>query len=85
MKILAIKEYLGMIRLYLSDIINNVKSPKKWKIQLIITTSFICSKDSNETRTMCRKSDNIEIIWVMKRMKLLKNFLNLFCKDIKKD
>ena len=42
--------------------------------------NFISSKDSNETRTMHTKSNNIEIV---RQMKLLENFLNLFCKDIK--
>ena len=42
--------------------------------------NFISSKDSDETRTMHTKSDNIEI---MKQMKLLKNFLILFYKDTK--
>ena len=27
----------------------------------------------------------LEIRWAMKKMKLLKNFLNLVCKNIKKD
>ena len=45
--------------------------------------NFISSKDSDETRTMRAKSNNVEM--GSKQMKLLKNFLNLFCKDIKKD
>ena len=32
---------------------------------------------------MHARSDNVEIIRVVKQMRLLKNFLNLFCKDIK--
>ena len=34
----------------------------EWKIQLTMSINFISSKDSNETRHMHTKSDNIEII-----------------------
>ena len=81
-----------MIRPYLRDIINyhktqevwkvhldnkviDYKTSGEWKTQLSMTINFVSSKDSDEIRTMM----------VMKQMKLLKNFLNLFCKDIKKD
>ena len=49
------------------------------KIQLTMVINFISSKDSDETRTMRTKIDNIAVM-----IKLLKSFLNLFCKDIKK-
>ena len=79
-KNLSPKEYLDMIRPYLSDIINDHKTPKnlrvhssnevidyetqfgEWKIQLTMSINFISSKDSDETRNMHKKSDNIEII-----------------------
>ena len=69
-----------MIRPYLSDIINDHKTPKnlrvhssnevidyetqfgEWKIQLAMSTNFISSKDSDETRNMHIKSDNIDIM-----------------------
>ena len=34
----------------------------EWKIQLTMSIKFISSKDSNETRIMHTKSDNIEIM-----------------------
>ena len=43
-KILAVKEYLGMIKQYLRDIINDHKTQEEWKIQLTVETSFISSK-----------------------------------------
>ena len=78
-KNLSIKEYLNMIKPYLSDIINDHKTRglvryhsgnKTWveetsserKIQLTIAISFISSKDSDETRTMHTKSNNVEIM-----------------------
>ena len=79
-KNLSAKKYLNMIRPYLSDIINDHKTPKKlrvhssnevfdyetqygeWKIQLTMSINFISSKDSDETRNMHTKSNNIEIM-----------------------
>ena len=42
--------------------INYHKTQGEWKIHLTMTINFSSSKDSNETRTMHMKSDNIEII-----------------------
>ena len=81
-KSLSIKYYLNVIRPYLRDIINDHNMQTEWKIQLITIIDFISCKNSNKIHT---KSNNIEIMMVMKQMKLLKNFLNLFCKYIKKD
>ena len=62
-KILAIKEYLSMIEPYLVDMINDYKNRGEWKIQLTAEINFSSSKpDSNETRIMHTKSDNIEIM-----------------------
>ena len=49
-KRLSIKEYLNMIRLYLSNIIDDHKD--EWKIQLTIKTSFISIKDSGEIHSI---------------------------------
>ena len=52
-----------MITRYLVDMINDHKTQGEWKIQLIMTINFISSKpDSDETRIMHAKSDNIEIM-----------------------
>ena len=57
-KTLSIEEYLTKIRLYLKDIINNLKKSDTWKIQLTIAVNFISSKDDNdEERVMHSKSD----------------------------
>ena len=64
-----------MVRPYLNDIKNDQKAHEgvhlgnkdyktmgEWKIQLTMSINFISHKDSNETRTMHTKSDNIEIM-----------------------
>ena len=72
-KNLSPKEYLDMIRPYLSDIINAHKTPKnlgvyssnkvrEWKIQITISINFISSKVSDETHNIHTKNDNIETI-----------------------
>ena len=61
-KILTIEEYLSMIESYLVDMINDHKNQGEWKIQLSAEINFISSKqDSDETRIMHTKSNNIEI------------------------
>ena len=61
-KNLSPKEYLNVIKLYLSDMINDHKTQSEWKIQLTMQINFISSKDSEETRMMYIKSHNIEIM-----------------------
>ena len=84
-KILSFKEYLDMMRPYLSDVINKHKTQGEWKIQLIMAINFIISIGSNETRTMHTKSGNIEITMGGETDETIEDFLNLFCKDINKD
>ena len=61
-KILTIEEYFSMIESYLVDMINDHKNQGEWKIQLSAEINFISSKpDSDETRIMHTKSNNIEI------------------------
>ena len=62
-KILTISEYLDMIIPYLIDMINDHKNQGEWKIQLSAEINFSSSKpDSDETRIMHTKSNNIEIM-----------------------
>ena len=46
-KNLSIKEYIDIMRPYLSDIINNHKTQEEWKVQVIMTFDFISFKDSD--------------------------------------
>ena len=60
-KILTIREYLNMIRPYLVDMINDHKHQSEWKIQLSAEI-FSSKPDSDETRIMHTKNNNIEIM-----------------------
>ena len=89
-----------IIRPYLSDTINDKtqgkwgihsgnkiighKTQSEWKIQLTIAINFSSSKDSDETSTMHAKSNNVEIMMGSETDEIIENFLNLFCKNIKK-
>ena len=53
------REYLDIIRSYLSNMIND---QSKWKIQLTMQINFISHKDSEGTCTMYTKRRNIEIM-----------------------
>ena len=57
----------------------------EWKIQLTMQINFISSNDSEDIRTMSTKSNNIEIMMDSETEILIKNFSNLFCKDINMD
>ena len=72
-----------MVIPYLNDIINDHKTQGEWKIQLIMPINFISSKDSDETRTMRKKSNNIEIMMGSEANEIIEELLNLFCKNIK--
>ena len=61
-KTLSVEEYLKKIRPYLKDIINNLKKPDTWKIQLTIANNFISSLNNDEERVMHSNNDNIEIM-----------------------
>ena len=51
-----------MISPYLSNVINDHKTRREWKIQLTMSINFISSIDYDETRNFVTKSNNIEIM-----------------------
>ena len=62
-KILTTEEYISVIESYLVDMINDHKNKGERKIQLTAEISFISSiPDSDETRIMHTKSDNLEFM-----------------------
>ena len=52
----------GSARYHSSNKLWIEKASSEWKIQLTMAINFISSKDSDETRTMHTKSNNIEIM-----------------------
>ena len=61
-KTLSVEEYLNKICPYLKDIINDLKKPNTWKIQLTTAVNIISSKDNDEVCVMHSRSVNIEIM-----------------------
>ena len=57
-----LKKYLCKIRPFLKDIINDLKTPDIWKIQLTIAINFISSKNNDEEHVIHSKNDNIKIM-----------------------
>ena len=51
-----------MISPYLSNVINDHKTRREWKIQLTMSINFISSIDYDETRNFVTKSNNMEIM-----------------------
>ena len=90
-KILSVKEYLDMIRQYLSDIINDHKTQGEWKIQLTMEINFIFSKDSkdskdfNEIHNMHTTSDDIEIMIGDETDKIIKKLLESLFKKYQEE
>ena len=75
----------GEWRIHSGNRIKERKTSSEWKIQLIMQVNFISSKDSDETRTMHAKSNNVKITIGIETDEIIEDFLNLFRKDIKKD
>ena len=74
-----------MIRPYLSSMINNQNFQVDLKTQLTVSINYMPSKDSEETCSLNTKSLNVEFIKGCKTEKIVKEFLNLFCKNMKTD
>ena len=74
-----------MIRPYLSDMINDHKIRREWKIQLTMQISFISSKNSEETCTMYTKSHNIEIMIGNETDEIIEKLFESFLQNYQKD
>ena len=60
------------------------KTSSKWKIQITMAFNFISSKDSDQTRTLHTKSNNVEIMIGSDTNEIIKDLFESFCKNIKK-
>ena len=54
------------------------KTSSEWKIQLTMAINFISSKDSDETRTMHTKSNNVEIMVGSETDEIIKDLFESF-------
>ena len=54
------------------------KTSSEWKIQLTVAINFISSKDSDETRTMYTKSNNVKIIVGSETDEIMKDLFESF-------
>ena len=59
---LSLEEYLNKIKLYCSNIINDLQSYDTLKIQLTIAVNFISSKDAEEEHVIHSRSNTIKFI-----------------------
>ena len=60
------------------------KTSSEWKIQLTMAINIITSKDSDETRTMHTKSNNVEIMIGSEIDEIIEDLFESFLKNIKK-
>ena len=58
------------------------ETSSEWKIQLTMTINFVSSKDSDETRTMHTKSNNVEIMIGSETDKLIEDLFESFFSKI---
>ena len=70
----------GLVRYHSGNKTWVEETSSEWKIQLTMAISFISSKDSDETRTMHTKSNNVEIMMGSETDEIIKDL----CKNIKK-
>ena len=73
---LALYDYFEIIRPYLKDLIDDHKG--EWKIQLSMRMIFVSFTDSNETRDMYTKSDNITIMSGIETDDVINELFNSF-------
>ena len=74
-----------MIRAYLTDLINDHKTRREWKIQLTMEINFISFKDSEETRSMLTKSHNIAIMVSNETDRIIEKLFESLLQNYKKD
>ena len=77
---LSTVEYFKVIRHYLKDLIDDRKSKDEWKIQLSMRIIFVSFTDSNETREMHAKSNNITIMIGFETEDAINELFNTFRK-----
>ena len=74
-----------MIRPYLSDMTIDYKTQGEWKLQLTMSINFIFSIDSDETRNLRTKSNNIEIMMGNETDEIIDELFESFLQNYQKD
>ena len=74
----------GEWRIHSGSIIINHKTQSECKIQLAMAINFISSKDSDETRTMRAKSNNVEIMMGSETDEIVKELFRSFLQKYQK-
>ena len=62
----------GKMKVHSGKKIIDYKTQIEWKIQLTMSINFISSKDSDEIRNMCTKSDKIEFMTASETEEIIK-------------
>ena len=68
----------GLVRYHSGSKTLLEETSSEWKIQLTMATKFISSKDSDETRTMHAKSNNVEIMMSSKTDEIIEELFESF-------
>ena len=74
-----------MIRPYLGDMTIDYKTQGEWKIQLTMWIDFISPIDSDETRNLRTKSNNIEIMMGNETDEIIDERFESFLQNYQKD
>ena len=64
----------GKWRTHSGNTITKRKTQSEWKIQLTMSINLISSKDSDETRTIHAKSNNVEIMMGNETNEIIKSY-----------
>ena len=81
---LSVEEYLKKFRLYLKDIVNNLKKSDTWKIDWTVANNFISFIVNDEECVMNSEIENIEIMISDEADKVLKELFDSLKISIKK-
>ena len=68
----------GEWKIHSGNTITEDKTQGEWKIHLTMAINFISSKDSDETRTMHGKSDNVKIMMGSEANKIIEELFKSF-------
>ena len=68
----------------MNNIINDHKTEGGWKIQITMEIKFFTSADSNETRTMHTKSDDMEIMMGNEKDEIMEELFESLLKKYQK-